>query len=199
MKFYRGSECTVVPMSDSSFPIEDNPERVSEFVELYTRNYARLQYYLMALVPTLHDATDILQETSLVLWQKFDTFEPGTNFMAWACKIARFQALKQYKKNERAPRLFETEVLDLLAKDAEKAAARPDVHLEVLDQCIKRLSVKDQTLIKKRYEPNSSVKKLANDIGRNANSVSKSIGRIRRILLDCIKSGLPPEWLQPIH
>lgn len=42
-------------------------ERVAQFVELYSQHYARLQYYLMSLVPTPTDAADVTQETSLVL------------------------------------------------------------------------------------------------------------------------------------
>src|SRR5262245_45344629 len=69
-------------------------DRMAEFVELYSRYYPRLQYYLMALLPSANDASDVLQESSLVLWEKFGTYESGTNFYAWACKIARLQALK---------------------------------------------------------------------------------------------------------
>ena len=34
------------------------------------------------------DAEDILQACRLTLWKQFETFEPGTNFLAWARKIA---------------------------------------------------------------------------------------------------------------
>jgi len=168
--------------------------RMSQFMELYTQHHSRLQYFLLALAPTSHDAVDILQETSLILWKKFDSFEPGTNFMAWACQIARLQAMKQFQRNNRVPKLFESAVLDLLAKDAEEAANRPEVQLEILEDCLAKLSDKDQTLIRRRYEPDSSVKELAMDIGRSANSVSKSLGRIRQVLLDCIERKLPSEW-----
>ena len=175
-------------------PESPSPEQMVQFVELYTEHYPRIQYYLMALVPTFHDAIDVLQETSLVLWKKFDTFEPGTNFMAWACKIARLQALKHYQRSSRTPKLFESTVLDKLAKDAEDAATRPTVRLEILEACIERLSDTDRTLIQLRYEHGSSVKLLADDIGRTANSLSKSLGRIRRALFNCIQQQLPKEW-----
>jgi hypothetical protein len=55
----------------------------AEFLELYSHNYPRLQYYLMSLLPTADDAADVLQETSLVLWRKFAAYETGTNFFAW--------------------------------------------------------------------------------------------------------------------
>ncbi len=171
-----------------------NDDQMQLFVELYSQHYSRIQYYLMALLPSHHDVTDVLQETSLVLWKKFHTFEAGTNFMAWACQIARFQVLKQRQRNMRVPKLFESDVLDMLAQDVEATMERPEVQLEILEECIGQLPEKDRTLIRRRYEPNSSVKILAMDIGRNPNSVSKSLGRIRRALLTCIQRRLPVEW-----
>ena len=93
-------------MTDSSDnrPHRSQPahaDRMAEFVELYAKYYPRIQYYLMALLPTSNDAADVLQETSLVLWKKFDSFETGTNYLAWACKIARLQALKHYQRASR--------------------------------------------------------------------------------------------------
>jgi RNA polymerase sigma-70 factor (ECF subfamily) len=161
-------------------------------VELYSQHYPRLQYYLMALLPTADDAADVMQETSLVLWRKFETFQIGTNFLAWACKIARLQAMKHYERTNRT-RPFDTAVLEKLAVEAEEVAARPAIPLEVLESCLEKLSDADRALIRRRYEPGSSVKELALDIGRSANSLSKSLGRIRRALLECIQRRLPQE------
>jgi DNA-directed RNA polymerase specialized sigma24 family protein len=49
----------------------------------------------------LHDARDVLLETNLVLWQKIGEFEPGSNFGAWARKIAYFQALAFLRDRKR--------------------------------------------------------------------------------------------------
>ena len=40
------------------------------------------------------DAEDVLQEANLVLWRKFDQYQEGTNFFAWACQIIRYEVLK---------------------------------------------------------------------------------------------------------
>ncbi|QEG36555.1 sigma-70 family RNA polymerase sigma factor [Bythopirellula goksoeyrii] len=182
--------------SDTSpeLPESMSSERMAEFVDLYSQYYPRLQYYLMALLPTSNDAADVLQETSLVLWKKFGSFETGTNFLAWACKIARLQALKHYERSSRAAKLFDTSVMEKLAVDAMDSAESTTIPLEVLEKCMDRLSYFDQTLIRRRYEPNSSVNMLAKEIGRSANSLSKSLGRIRRALLACIERTIPQEW-----
>jgi RNA polymerase sigma-70 factor, ECF subfamily len=167
--------------------VSERSDPTAEFLELYSHNYPRLQYYLMALLPIADDAADVLQETSLVLWKKFDTYETGTNFFAWACKIARLQALKHRERRGKSARVFSDELLETLADEAIDERWAPGSLLPHLGQCLERLSTRDQQLIQKRYQPGMSVAALAAEIGRTANSLSKSLGRIRRSLLECIE------------
>jgi RNA polymerase sigma-70 factor (ECF subfamily) len=171
----------VTPVDDSS------ADRMSEFIELYSGNYPRLQYYVMTLLPGANDVADVLQETSLVLWRRFDTFERGTNFFAWACKIARLQAMKHRERQGRSAKLFQLHVMEMLADEAgdEKNCQTPP--LPVLRTCLEKLSEQERSLILRRYTPGVSVKVLATEIGRSANSLSHTLGRIRRSLLECIK------------
>src|SRR6476620_1570072 len=101
-------------VDNDNFDIERS-DPTSEFLELYSHNYPRLQFYLTTLLPIAEDAADVLQETSLVLWKKFDTYTTGTNFFAWACKIARLQALKHRERRGKAAMAFSDELLDTLA------------------------------------------------------------------------------------
>ncbi len=159
----------------------------AEFLELYSHNYPRLQYYLMALLPTADDAADVLQETSLVLWRKFAAYETGTNFFAWACKIARLQAMKHRERRGKSVIGFDAQLMDLLAVEAADDQLAPNGLLPDLRVCLERLSPRDRQLIQKRYEPDTTVGHLAAEIGRTANSLSKTLGRIRRALLLCIE------------
>jgi RNA polymerase sigma-70 factor, ECF subfamily len=141
----------------------------------------------MTLLPMADDAADVLQETSLVLWKKFDTYKTGTNFFAWACKIARLQALKYRDRCGKSAHMFSQALLETLAEEAAEERFAPGALLRYLRQCLERLSNRDQQVIRKRYEPGMTVARLAEEIGRTANSLSKSLGRIRRNLLECIE------------
>lgn len=173
-------------VGDDSIDI-DRSDPTAEFLELYSHNYPRLQFYLMTLLPFAEDAADVLQETSLVLWKKFDTYTTGTNFFAWACKIARLQALKYRERRGKGALTFSDELVDTLADEAADDRFAPDGLLRYLRQCLERLSQRDQELIRKRYEPGMSVAAMAENIGRTANSLSQSLGRIRRTLLECVE------------
>ena len=142
------------PNKSSDVPdLADHDHRVAEFLELYTTNYPRLQYYVTALLPTGNDASDVLQETSMVLWRKFDTFELGTNFFAWACKIARLQVMKFRDRQGRSARLFDAQLLEKLAVEAAEPDIVGSVPLQALENCLAKLSEKDRTLIRRRYQP----------------------------------------------
>ena len=75
---------------------ELNPTSSGEFIRLFLQNERRIYAFIVSLLPDLTDAEDVLQETSVVLWEKFDQFQPGTNFVSWACKIAHFKVLKHF-------------------------------------------------------------------------------------------------------
>jgi RNA polymerase sigma-70 factor (ECF subfamily) len=160
--------------------------RVAEFLELYTTNYSRLQYYVTALLPIGNDASDVLQETSMVLWRKFDTFELGTNFFAWACKIARLHVMKFRERQGRSARVFDAHLLEKLAVEAADPEVARSVPLQALESCLAKLSEKDRTLIRRRYQPGANVRQLAAEAGRTANSISNSLSRIRKSLLECV-------------
>jgi RNA polymerase sigma-70 factor (ECF subfamily) len=144
-------------------------------------------------LPSANDASDVLQETSMVLWRKFDSFELGTNFFAWASKIARLQVMKYRDRQSRSARLFDTNLLEMIAVEASDEQFLRIMPLQALESCVGKLSEPDRSLIRRRYQPGTSVQELAAEIGRTANSLSKTLGRIRRGLLECVDRTLARE------
>lgn len=54
-----------------------------EFVQLFSRSQRRLFLHILAQVSNPADAEEILQDTNVVIWSKFEQFQQGTNFIAW--------------------------------------------------------------------------------------------------------------------
>src|SRR5262245_8265994 len=81
-------------------------DREEQFLQLFLANERRIYAFILALVPVWSDADDLLQETSAVLWRKLDEFQPGSDFVAWALKIARFEVLNYRKRQSRDRGLF---------------------------------------------------------------------------------------------
>jgi len=73
--------------------------------------------------------------------------------------------------------------------DAEFATSR----LEALERCLEKLSVKDQTLVRLRYEPDATTQSVAERSGRSLKGVYHALNRIRVTLLECIQRSLTSE------
>lgn len=161
--------------------------RGERFMALFSSHQRRLYLYAVTLLPTSVDADDVLQETNLVLWRKFDQYQPGTNFFAWACQITRYEVLKYRERQARAAKLLDPDVFDQLAEAAVGHIEHLDeFHRRALVDCMDRLNAGDRDLMRQRYNEAKEVQAIAAAMNRSPNAVSKSLGRIRRLLLDCI-------------
>ena len=172
-------------MNDSGKP--------EQFIDLYTRHQRRVYLYILTLIPNRADAEDILQETNLVLWQKFDEFRSGTNFFSWACRIAHYEVLKLRRRKSRGMRFFTDEFLEDIAVEITADADMLETQYQALADCLEKLSDKDRDLIQRRYLPESSVKLVADQVGRSVDAVYKALNRIREALFECVDRTLSAE------
>jgi RNA polymerase sigma-70 factor, ECF subfamily len=162
-------------------------DRTELFVELLMLCQRTLYGFIYTLVPNPADAEDLLQQTSLVLWQKFDEFDRDRDFSAWACGIARFTVLDYLKKKRRERVVFSDELIAQLAEtrhDYEDAQLADPV---ALAGCIEELSEIDRKLIGLCYGVKRDTKAVAAALGRPVASVYVSLTRVRRLLMDCLQ------------
>lgn len=179
----------------------DADNRPAQFMELYTQFHRQLYVYIATLVPNASDAQDLLQETSLTLWKKFDEFAPGTSFLAWARTVARYRILQFHDRSGRSVGLLPTEVLDLLSANDESnpSLEAEECHFQALMACLERLRAADQELIRARYSQKAAVHAIAAEQGRSANAISQSLARIRGTLFDCVRLRLKRNDGGPQH
>ena len=164
-----------------------------EFVTLLTASQPSLYACILALLPDRAAARDLLQETNLTLWRKADDFEDGTNFLAWACRIARYHILN-YRRKAQHDRLVFDEAL--FAELADRQAARVeefDFRGEALRRCLEKLSAVQRELVEQRYAPGGSVQRLAAAQGKSEGAISQTLYRLRETLLNCVRQTLAAE------
>jgi len=157
-----------------------------EFIKLFTRYQRRVFLFILSQVPSPVDAEEIHQETNVIIWRKFDRFELGTNFLAWACQIANYEVLKYRSRQRRDRQLFSDEFVRQVASDAIEQAEELEQRRQHLAVCLSKLRNNDRELIQQRYSAGESGKSVAELIGRPINSVYQSLSRIRRTLLECV-------------
>jgi RNA polymerase sigma-70 factor (ECF subfamily) len=164
-----------------------------DFVALFLAHQPRIYAFIISLVPNRSDADDLLQETGLTLYQKFPTFEPGTDFVAWACRIAQYKILDFGKRRGRDRVRFSTEILELIADEHLQRSEQIKLRLTALDGCLAKLPARDRELLGQCYQSKTTTKEVAEAIGRPVDTIYKGLRRIRSLLYDCIQRALAQE------
>ena len=143
------------------------------------------------MVFSAHDADEIMQETSIVIWRKIEEFQLGSNFQAWSFRIARFQVMNYQKKlsTQKKKVSFSEDLLEEL-EDTRLGLGKPhDEKWDKLDVCRKKLKEKDQELLEQVYGLGMEVDALAHHLDRKATSIYRSLRRIRLVLEKCVSQG----------
>lgn len=159
------------------------------FVMQITACQSRLYAYIITLAGDREQAREILQETNLVIWRKADQFEEGTNFIAWAFQIARFQVMAYRQKIARDKLVFDDELLVGIA-DIVDGDESFDARHDALVDCIEQIAPNHRNLLQIRYSDGQPVKEIARQLGKSANAVAKVLHRTRLALMKCIESKL---------
>jgi RNA polymerase sigma-70 factor (ECF subfamily) len=168
-------------------------DRVDEFVRLLGQNQRRLFLYVLSLVPRWNDAEEIIQETNLVLWREFGQFQPGTNFAAWACKVAFHQVLAWRKRRQRDRLEFSPAFLEAVADEMTAAADVLDERAHALAGCIDRLPPGQRDLLRLRYTDGLAIEAIARQVDRTVEAVYRALSRIRQALHQCVSQRLAKE------
>ena len=74
--------------------------RYEVFVQRFAHHEPDLRRFIRSLLPSWTDTDEVLQQTAIVIWRKFEQYDPETNFMKWACVIARFESLSYRRKRD---------------------------------------------------------------------------------------------------
>lgn len=141
----------------------------------------------------MHDAEDLFQQVTFTLWDRFNEFEQGTDFYAWACTVAKNKALNYFKASKRQKVYFSPQLIEEIAKREQVQSELYEARLAALAACRKKLTAADQKLLAACYDNGHSVGMAAAEVGRPLGSVYTSLSRIRQALHACIKRTLAGE------
>ena len=129
----------------------------------------------------------------MVMWAKFDEFEPGTDFVAWALCIARYRVLNYRKKKQTEKVRFSNQTIEVLADQVVAVGDKQDDRRDALRKCLKKLKARDWKLLQLRYELGATTQSVAQRVGRGVDAVYKALNIIHIQLLHCIRRMLATE------
>jgi RNA polymerase sigma-70 factor (ECF subfamily) len=165
-------------------------DRTELLVRLLSRHQEELFRYIFALLPHEEDARDVLQETSVALFRKFEEYDLAKPFLAWAYRFAYLEVLKQRQRSRRGARLLNLDLIARLAREREQQESVLHARLQALEHCLEGLPPADQKLIRQRYQGQAATDDLVRQLGASRRTLFRELDRIRRVLHDCINRRL---------
>jgi len=175
-----------------AFPMKPDPEQT--FVQLVVNHQPALRAFVLSLLPGSPDVDDVIQDTNAEIWAKRGDFRIGTNFKSWMFSVAKFKVMSVWRDHQRCKVwAVPEETLTMLVERIEVGAlAETESRQESLRFCLDRLRAEDRMLILNRYIADQNLERLADETGRNKDSLKVSLHRIRTALKVCMNRKLQP-------
>jgi RNA polymerase sigma-70 factor (ECF subfamily) len=163
-------------------------DRAELFLVLHAQNHSRISAFVHTLVPSWQDAEEIIQDTLVVLWRKFDDFDRSTNFFAWAARIAQYEVLNYRRANRRKlVMVFDEDVLEALAGTAMRQMSDIELEREALEICLQKLAASDREVVRARYQAGGDVHHVAELLQRTTGHAQRVLRSIRSSLIRCVQ------------
>src|SRR5688572_22744732 len=177
-------------------PLRDpeNPAPTQQrFLSLFLRSEREIFRYVAVLIPNVADAEDIVQQTALVLWEKFEAYDPSQPFTPWACRFALNKTRQWLERRQRWQALLEAGLAEELAQRREELRPELDSRLRHLEGCLGKLPAEQLSLIEGYYYRRDDIDTLAARSNRTVAATYKMLQRVRLALQTCIEKSANPE------
>ncbi len=179
--------------SDTTRRFEDPAAAQQRFLSLFLRSEREVFRYVAALVPNVADAEDIVQQTALALWEKFDAYDAKQPFTPWACRFALNKARQWIERRQRWQALLDNGLAEELARRREELRPEFEARLRHLEGCLNKLPEEQRSIIEGYYYRRDGIEKLAQNSDRTVAATYKALQRIRQALQACVENATKPE------
>jgi len=160
------------------------------FLRLYAEHEAALHLFVRSMLPSRVEASEVLQDVIVVLWQKFDSAE---DFKKWAFGVARLEVLKFLQSRARDRHVFDDALVNRLADMAVHQQPQHLTEREALDHCLQKLPQAQRDMVLTAYTKGIRMDDLAAQRGQTPMSLYKVLHRIRQALQECVRRTLAQE------
>ncbi len=168
-------------------------DRTAQFVRLLKINERRLSGYVLSLVPNWSDADEIIQDTSVRLWEQFEKYDPATDFGSWACTVAHYQILTYRRRRGRERARFSDEFARAVADEIASESKQMSPRHHALAECLEKVTPAARAMVRAYYSGEATVADLAATQDRSESSVYKVLATTRHFLHDCVERVLSEE------
>lgn len=169
--------------------VQSNSPQVDAIHKLFLKHAAELRGFILALLPDSELAGDVLHDVFLLVTAKADSFQEGTNFLAWTKSMVRLKVLEAARARRVGSQWLSVEVIEGLC-DSMPEQAVDDCRLDAIRICLQQLPQRAKTLVDLRYRLECKPAEIARRIGWQARSVYVELSRARDMLRQCLQKKL---------
>lgn len=169
---------------------EQDNDRHALYTRMITRHHLDLLSYILSMHPNRSEANDIMQETALGLWKRFDEYDAGKPFVNWAFRFAYFEVLRYRKTRSRSRLVFTDELVETLHEESVNKQPELERRQQALEQCMQKLEPDERELITRRYASSSTIRQLAEAWNVPVKRLYKKMERLRLRLFQCVNLSL---------
>ena len=169
-------------------------ESVERAAAGFIQDRHRLSAFVNGLLRDPHAAEDLLQEVWVCLAAEVRKGTRLENQPAWCRSVARNLIRRHWERQKSARVIADSAVLEAFLGRVELAFAETDGETacwsdrqSVLDECVAALPERSRRLLALRYEARETVEAIASMMGHTFEAITKTLYRVRRALLDCVK------------
>lgn len=163
----------------------------ADFMRLLLRHENALRAFARSLLPSWEGVDDVIQDASVIMWQKLGQLDAEEGFLPWGKVIVRFHCYRYLEQKKRKGAVFSNELVAILADEAEQISeAEHSQRRQALESCLGKLSHSERELVFAPYLQHGRITELADLGGTSANALYKKIGRLRDRLRNCVEERL---------
>jgi RNA polymerase sigma-70 factor, ECF subfamily len=124
-------------------------------------------------------------------------FPTGSDFLAWACRVAFFE-VRNFRRVAGRDRLrFDDDLLDQLAVERNVSPETANQRRDFLIDCIAKLSDDQRSLLDRAYENEKNIRQLAEELHRAPQTIYNRLHLIRRTLFECVEAAIQRQKAKP--
>lgn len=174
-------------------PFQHESKKAAEFLRLFLAAEIDIRAFIRAIVRDSRDVDDVFQSVAVVLLEKFDQYDRGRSFGAWARGIAAKEVLMMWRKNGKSPTPFSPEIVNAIKDSYEQqlpVIGNTSERLDALEQCIGSLPGSWREMLDYRYRQALPIRTVAEKVGKTFAATQRALSRMHRRLAECVESRL---------
>jgi len=171
---------------------EDTDAAQQRFLSLFLQSEREIYRYVASLVPNTTDAKDIVQQTAMELWKKFELYDQPS-LLPLGLPICLEQGPQMDGAAPTVASLAGQGLAEELSQRRQELQPEFERRLKHLESCLDKLLPGQRSLVEAYYYERADIESLSERSGRTAAASYKMLQRIRHTLQLCVESHAKPE------